>query len=406
MNKIGFVIPWFAEDIPGGAESELRGLTHHLNQAGVNVEILTTCVKEATADWNIDYYPEGLEIIQNIPVRRFKVKKGDKDKFNHAMGNIYHKPDFTLQDEDVFLNEMVNSTELYQYIKNHEKQYDLFVFIPYLFGTTYHGILACPEKAVMIPCFHDEPFIHIKRFKEAFSMIQGMAFLSNPEMKLAQGVYCLDSMEAEVLGAGVETKFTGCSSDFVEKYSIKDPFILYAGRKDKGKNTDMLIQYFEEYKKRNATDLKLVLVGGGEIEIPDNMASDIIDLGYISDQDKYNAYSAALALCQPSRFESFSIVIMESWLCKRPVLVFEPCKVTTYFAKEAMGGLYFNNYFEFEGCLNFFRNHPDIGDIMGENGREFVMKNFDWDVMVRKYKDFFARIINKRVGRKEYNETD
>ena len=27
MKKIGFVIPWYGEDIPGGAEMELRGLS-------------------------------------------------------------------------------------------------------------------------------------------------------------------------------------------------------------------------------------------------------------------------------------------------------------------------------------------------------------------------------------------
>lgn len=397
MNKIAFVIPWFAADIPGGAEAELRGLTQHLHQAGVEVEILTTCVKEATSDWNIDYYPEGLEIIRDVPVRRFKVKKRNEDMFNYAMGNIYHKLNFTLQDEDAFLDEMVNSTDLYKYIKAHKNEYELFVFIPYLFATTYHGILACPEKAVMIPCFHDEPFVHMNRFKEAFSAVQGMAFLAEPEMELAKSLYDLSSVETKVLGAGVETNFTGFASDFIEKYNIKEPFMLYAGRKDKGKNVDMLIRYFEEYKKRNKNDFKLVLVGGGEIDIPNSIVAEVIDLGFIPEQDKYNAYSAASVLCQPSSFESFSIVIMESWLCKRPVLVFEPCKVTTHFVKEAMGGLYFNNYFEFEGCLNFYRNYPKIANVMGENGWEFVMKNFAWNVVVRKYTRFFERIINKRL---------
>ena len=59
MQKIGFVIPWFGENIPGGAEMELREVTAHLQQAGMEVEILTTCVKEFTADWNENYYAAG-----------------------------------------------------------------------------------------------------------------------------------------------------------------------------------------------------------------------------------------------------------------------------------------------------------------------------------------------------------
>lgn len=46
MKTIAFVIPWFGFDIPGGAEMELKGLVSHLHDAGVKVEILTTCVKE------------------------------------------------------------------------------------------------------------------------------------------------------------------------------------------------------------------------------------------------------------------------------------------------------------------------------------------------------------------------
>ena len=55
MKKIGFVIPWYHKDIPGGAEQELRGIVKHLHEKNVPVEILTTCVKEFSADWTENY---------------------------------------------------------------------------------------------------------------------------------------------------------------------------------------------------------------------------------------------------------------------------------------------------------------------------------------------------------------
>ena len=58
-KKIGFVIPWYSEKIPGGAEMALRGITTHLNEMGVSLEILTTCVKEFSSDWNKNYFKEG-----------------------------------------------------------------------------------------------------------------------------------------------------------------------------------------------------------------------------------------------------------------------------------------------------------------------------------------------------------
>lgn len=119
---------------------------------------------------------------------------------------------------------------------------------------------------------------------------------------------------------------------------------------------------------------------------------DVYDLGFVDIQDKYNAYAAAEFLCQPSHNESFSYVIMESWLCNRPVIVSEDCNVTSYFAKDSKGGLYFKDYFDFEGAINFLLNNRDLSNQMGKNGCEYVKSNFDWNVMIEKYREFFKNI--------------
>ena len=49
MKKIGFVIPWYSDKVRGGAETELRGIAKHLASSGVELEILTTCVKESVS---------------------------------------------------------------------------------------------------------------------------------------------------------------------------------------------------------------------------------------------------------------------------------------------------------------------------------------------------------------------
>ena len=76
MRKIGFVIPWYGEDIPGGAEMELREVATHLQRAGMDVEILTTCVREFSADWNENYYSAGTAVVEDIAVRRVPVRRG------------------------------------------------------------------------------------------------------------------------------------------------------------------------------------------------------------------------------------------------------------------------------------------------------------------------------------------
>jgi len=394
MKKIGFVTPWYGANIPGGAEMALRGLVTHLHDIGMELEILTTCVKEFNSDWNVNYYRKGLELIGKIKVMRFPVRKRDVAAFDRVNYKLMHNYPISTEDENIYVNEMINSPDLYDHMARHQEEYALFVLSPYMFGTTYFGAMVCPEKTILIPCFHDESYLYINAFKDVFAKLKGMIFLARPEQKLANRVYDLSCVKQVVLGTGVQLEHEIYAKDFLLKNKIDYPYILYAGRKDSGKNVNLLVSYFSEYKKRNNNNLKLLLIGGGSIEIPKESKKDIIDMGFLPLQDKYNAYAACTALCQPSKNESFSLVIMESWLCSRPVLVHGNCEVTKNFAIEAQGGLYFNNYYEFEGCLNYFYENKEICLEMGRNGKDYVMGNFAWNVIVENYTQFFKECIS------------
>ena len=203
-------------------------------------------------------------------------------------------------------------------------------------------------------------------------------------------------IKKEVIGGGLNINISRDFSGFKEKYNLKNSYILYAGRKDKGKNIDLLVEYFKKFKERNNDNLDLVLIGGGQLEIPKGIKNCVHDLGFIDIEDKYKAYANAVTLVQPSVNESFSIVIMESWLTERPVIVNNNCEVTKNFAIESNGGLYFNNYFEFEEILKFYINNPNIANKMGQNGKEYVFKNFDREIVTKKYIDFFKELVGEK----------
>ena len=396
MKKIGFVIPWYSDEVRGGAETELRGIAKHLNASGVELEILTTCVKEFSSDWSVNFYKPGEADEGGIKVIRFPARKRDTAAFDQVNLKFIKGIPVTTEEEQIFMNEMVNSPKLYEYIKEHKDEYALFVHIPYMFGTAYFGIQAAPEKSVLIPCLHEEAYAHMSLWNDVFGKLAGLIYLSTPEMKLANELYDLSKTKQAVLGAGVDSDFDPVASRFREKFKINDPFILYAGRKDTGKNVDVLIKYFREFRRRNPSynTLKLILIGGGSIDIPADIASEVIDLGFVDRQDKYDACAASLCLCQPSTHESFSIVIMESWLAGRPVLVHENCDVTCAFAQESNSGLYFKDFFDFEGAVKYYIENPDTADTMGRTGREYVLERFTWDVITRKFTEFFKEVSN------------
>ena len=401
MKKIGFVMPWYGENISGGAEMELREVAAHLSEAGADVEILSTCIKDAVSDWSVNFHSEGTENTPNgVTVRRFRVEKRNTSAFDAVNAKLMKGLRISADEEDIFLAEMMRCPSLYSYMKNHSEEYSLFVFIPYLLGTTYNGAKLFPEKSVLIPCFHDEGYAYISRYKEIFPKTAGMIFNSRPEAELAERLYGFSESGTKiiVMGIGMDMNIVPDAEAFRSKFGIDGSFIMYAGRKDEGKNVHTLVKYFAEYIKRRNTNLKLVLIGGGSIELPVELVKQrrIIDLGFVDLQDKYNGQAAAEFLCQPSRNESFSLVIMESWLCGRPVLVHSGCAVTKNFVSESNGGLYFEDYFEFEGCTDWFLNNKEKSIQMGENGRDYVHSNFAWDVIVDKYMKFFREVSGEK----------
>ncbi|UCC62308.1 MAG: glycosyltransferase family 4 protein [Anaerolineae bacterium] len=383
-TKIAFVTPWYGPHIVGGAETVARKTAIRLRRSGLPVEVLTTCVKGPRSNWSHNHFRAGISNIEDVPVRRFRARRRDAASFNQVNWKLLHGASVTPEEEDLFLREMINSDRLYRYIKRHQNEY-LYFFIPYLFGTTYYGVVAAPERAFIIPALHNEPYAHMAIYQRMFETARGLLFLSPAEMALAQRLYNLPQERLWLIGAAVDTDIQCDASAFQRKYDLDDPFILYVGRREPGKNTPLLLEYFATYKRRTDGPLKLVLIGDGEVSVPPELASEVLDLGVVSHRDKLDAHAAASALCQPSINESFSLVLMDSWLCGTPVLVHAQCQVTHAHCRHSNGGLWFNDYYEFKECINFLLHHPDASDRMAANGQRYVKANYNWDVIVERY---------------------
>jgi glycosyltransferase involved in cell wall biosynthesis len=395
MKPIALVIPWYGDDIRGGAEQECNYLAHSLMTAGATVEVMTTCVKDASSDRGKNTLSAGSKMESGVLVRRFPVRHRDAAAFIKANSKIYNHT-YGLSDEETYFKEDINSPEMYRYIKEHKYMYHCFIFIPYMYGPTFNGSRECSEKALLIPCLHDESYAYMRLVKEYVKNFQGLIFNSKPEAELADKLYDLKNIRTAILGVGIDTAWQDLCDPgaFRHKYNIYDNFMLYAGRKDAEKKTSELIHFFTRYKKRHPTsDLKLVLLGGGESTIEIAMQDQIFDLGFVSSNDKHNAYAAAAFFCNPSYYESFSIVIMESWLAKRPVLVSAHCAVTTGFCLETNGGLFYSNYAEFEACVNYLTNNREIANNMGVNGYQYVMNNFTHEIIADKYLRFINKVL-------------
>lgn len=66
-------------------------------------------------------------------------------------------------------------------------------------------------------------------------------------------------------------------------------------------------------------------MGKAVCEIPKH--PDIISLGFVTDEDKFDGISGAKALILPSKFESLSISVLEAMTLSKPVIVNGICDV-------------------------------------------------------------------------------
>jgi len=388
--KLAFVTPWYGRDIPGGSEAEARRTAGHLHRAGYDVEVLTTTIRDLYADWSTNDHAPGTSVEEGIPVHRFPVEKRDKQAFDSLNRRLMEGRLISPAEEEVFNREMFRSPELYATIG--QRQGDtLFFFIPYMFPTTYIGAQICPQRSVMIPCLHDEAYARLDIHQHVIPQVKALLLHSEAEKALADALYPPQADQLRVVvGEGVDTGWQGEGARFRQKYGLgKTPFVLYAGRREPGKNTPLLIRYWQAYARETEGAVKMVLIGPGRVSLPAD--ENIVDLGFVSVQDKYDAYAAADVFCLPSVNESFSLVVMESWLAGTPVLVHGHCAVTREHCVKSNGGLYFTSYAEFAATLNYLLDHPQTAARMGENGRRYVLANFRWPLIIEKY----GRLIRK-----------
>lgn len=379
--KLAFVVQRYGLEINGGAELHCRWVAEHMKNY-CDVEVLTTRAFDYIT-WK-DHYPPGERAINGIPVKRFSVNRPrNPEKFGKTQ-------DFILENEHKESDELrwleeegPLSPSLIQYIKDHEKDYDYFIFFSYRYYHSYWGIHAVPHKSILVPTAEHDPVIHLKIFRDLFRKPRAFVYNSVEEREMICSLSRNDDVVGDVVGVGTEVPSGFSTQAFRQKYQIAGPYAIYIGRIDENKGCDELFDFYLRFKEESASDLKLVLVGNTKLQIPSH--PDIHFLGFSSEEDKFSALNGAELLIMPSFFESLSMVTLEAWALKKPVLANARCEVLKGQCLRSNGGLFYKNYAEFSRTLGLLLSSPRLRTIMGENGQKYFNENYTWEVIEHKY---------------------
>ncbi len=383
-NSIAAVLPRYGASLGGGAETLVRELLLHLKDVFKTVSVYTTTATDHRT-WKNEL-EEGTTIEDGINVHRFKVDERNLERFIHLEQKIHAGYNLSAAEQISWLEQSVNSSGLYSALLKDEKDLDLVLFAPYLFGTTFFGASLIPDKAILLPCLHDEAYAYQAIFRNIFSKCKGIVWNAAPEAELAKSIYSLPSLDDKGFEVGMGfSNISSLESDSVKKNTIhKKPYILYSGRKETGKNLHYLIECYEEYRINSSNPVDLVIIGSGKIDFRENLPEGVFDYGFVSESDKIIFLSNAIALYQPSVNESFSIVMMEAWIQGTPVVSFSEGVVTSYHIKESGGGLVFSSRSDFSSTVGKLINTEERNKL-GELGREYVKNKYSWDAVVNRF---------------------
>ncbi|QXU47634.1 glycosyltransferase family 4 protein [Chryseobacterium sp. D764] len=406
-DKIAIVVQRYGLEINGGAELHARLLAEKLS-AIYDIEIITTCAIEFER-WD-NHYPEGIEIINDIKVRRFKTLKKDLKKFNELSKiarNLYKYYSrklsvlnfpyliykrFKYNKKDFNFNEWLEvqgpySNDLIQFIKDKKENYKAFIFFTYLYHPTNIGIREVADKSILIPTAHDEPQFYLDGYSQLFSLPEFIMYNTQIEKDFVEKVYPqAQKLKSEIAGIGFDDY--DVTSGTLPQDLYQNKYFIYIGRIVEDKGCVMMIEYFKDFKEKKPEyrDIKLVLVGKNSLDEKITQGDDIILTGFVDHELKNALLANASALIMPSFYESLSLITLEAMLLKVPVIVNKNCEVLYSHIEKSETGKSFTDSNEFSEALTFYLQQTQENLISeGNKAKDYVLKNYSWDTIINKF---------------------
>ena len=386
--KLAVVVQRYGADISGGAELHARYIAERLSRH-VDVRVLTTCARDYVS-WR-NHWPAGEDRVNGVTVERFPVThERDTADFGRRSTHVFSAR-HALRDELRWLDaEGPTSPALVERLRHSGDEFDYMLLFSVRYYHAYHGARAVPGRAILVPTAERESALGLSMFGPVFRGVRAIMYNSFEERATIQAVSGNHDVPGVVVGVGSEIPPHVDPARFRRAFGVDGRFAIYVGRIDVNKGCGELFDFFIHYAEKAAQPVSLVLIGTPVLPIPQHPR--IRHLGFVTDQDKFDAMAAADLLIVPSYYESLSMVALEAWALGRPVVANAHCDVLLGQCMRSNAGLYYRNAAEFTATLEAIVGDPALAVTLGHNGRAYYERHYDWPVIERKYLTMFARL--------------
>jgi len=207
------------------------------------------------------------------------------------------------------------------------------------------GFLSLKSSIPQIAVIHDLNFEHYpedlpkqytKYYKKYFPLFARKATriitVSEFSKKDISEQYGISSEKIDVAYNGVSDSFNPSELSEIkttrEKFSDGSPYLVYVGALHARKNIERMLLAFDQFKKANNTDYKMLIVGekiwkntNFETTLENlNFKNDVLFTGRVSSTDLNKIIGSSEGLVYASYFEGFGIPIIEGMKCNVPVI--------------------------------------------------------------------------------------
>lgn len=174
-------------------------------------------------------------------------------------------------------------------------------------------------------------------------------------------------------------------AEIKNKYTADKEYFVYAGAIHPRKNLMNLLKAFSVFKKRQQTNMKLLLAGrlAWKYEsFTESLKSykyrdDVIMTGYIPEEELVNIIGAAYGMVYPSLLEGFGVPVLEAMQCDVPVITSDNSSMSEI-AGDAALYADANSHTDIAEKMMLLYKDEKLRKELIEKGREAV-KQYRWD---------------------------
>ena len=373
---------------PGGAEDQVREVLNHLVERGHEVVVYTSDMWKEHPFERMTEPDDEVDGVRVVRKRTFQMTSAIHYPFMPGMNELLSVP-----------ADLVHAHSFGYYHTNIAALRKRLSRTPLVITPHYHP----PETMQGGFARHQLRKVYDARIAN-WVFQQADAILFNTHAELASMAHHIDDMgKARVIPNGLHTEVYQELPDpapFRETRGIEGPMVLYLGRLAVNKRMELVIGALPALLEV-VPDLKLVIAGPDDgvgeewqaLARSMGLEDQVHFEGFLSEEDKLAAFTAADVFVLPSEWEAYGLVLMEAQACGTPCIVADRGGPKEVIAPGETGIVVpFGDEERWTTALLDLLTDDALRQRMGRAARERAMTVFRWSKIMAQVEEVYREV--------------